>query len=613
MDISPEKQNIDKLFGSTTYHIDFYQRDYKWTSEPVRRLLDDIFYAFEASYEKNLSLDANSETVSSKYPWYYLNSYVTNSINGKIYVVDGQQRLTTITLILIELLHRSKLIGSGLSGWIDKKIAGQNGFKNQFWMNHERSIQTLEALFAGKDFVSNNSSVTTQNMLGNYSVIHDYLENKFSTKHKFETFVFYFLNRLVLINLNVEQTDVPMVFEVINDRGVKLRPYEILKGKLLGQIDKDELEKNNYYGKWEEYVGRVNLHKLDEIDVFFVYYLKSKYANSRSVAQRFDSDYHREMFKQDMNDMLDLQHNPTAVKSFIKTELNYYTALYSKIWHLATIEKNGYEAIYYNKLNEMDSQFLLILSSCLPNDPEEDAKLKLVSTYIDRFYTLLRLQRAYDSRQFSDDIFEISLNIRNKQLSEIKEIFDKKLKEILAEKRGVADVQLFEYAQFRNTSVNDLSTRFIRYFFARVDKYIAENSNMNVKHPFTDLVTKTGSTNGFHIEHILSNNIENLELYQNNRETFEIDRNRLGAVLLLKGKDNISSGNEVYDKKLKTYASSLHWNETLTEDLYKSKKDFINFINEADLQFEFYNIFSQVQVENRQKLLFEIVCQIWEV
>ena len=35
-----------------------------------------------------------------------------------------------------------------------------------------------------------------------------------------------------------------MVFEVINDRGIRLRPYEILKGKLLGQIDKTELDRD---------------------------------------------------------------------------------------------------------------------------------------------------------------------------------------------------------------------------------------------------------------------------------------------------------------------------------------------------------------------------------
>lgn len=48
-------------------------------------------------------------------------------------------------------------------------------------------------------------------------------------------FVHYFLFRLVLINLSVDTHHVWMVFEVINDRGVRLKPHEILKGKLLGQ------------------------------------------------------------------------------------------------------------------------------------------------------------------------------------------------------------------------------------------------------------------------------------------------------------------------------------------------------------------------------------------
>ena len=46
MDVQPDKQNIDKLFSNTTYYIDFYQRQYKWTDEPVKRLLDDVFYKF---------------------------------------------------------------------------------------------------------------------------------------------------------------------------------------------------------------------------------------------------------------------------------------------------------------------------------------------------------------------------------------------------------------------------------------------------------------------------------------------------------------------------------------------------------------------------------------
>ena len=59
-----------------------------------------------------------------------------------------------------------------------------------------------------------------------------------------------------------------------------------------------------------------------------------------------------------------------------------------------------------------------------------------------------------------------------------------------------------------------------------------------------DLVSNTGHVNGFHIEHILAQNSENLSLYEENKDRFETERNRLGGLLLLKGKDNISSNNK---------------------------------------------------------------------
>jgi uncharacterized protein with ParB-like and HNH nuclease domain len=611
MDISPDKQNVDKLFGTTAYYIDFYQRDYKWTEEPVRRLLDDVFYAFEAAYDANKGLDPSAEAVASRYPWYYLNTYVTNTIDGRVYVVDGQQRLTTLTLILISLLHRADREKSKLKNWLNSKIAGQSGYQAQFWMNHERHTATLEALFDDEDEIPTASGITAENMLDNYNVINAYLDRKLTGLHKLESFIFYFLKRLVLINLSVEQTDVPMVFEVINDRGVRLRPYEILKGKLLGQIDKIELDSGKFNEKWENCIARVNAHLPDEIDEFFVYYLKAKFADNRKAGQRFDSDYHREMFKSDLNDILQLERNPSRVKDFLSGDLEYYTKLYDRMLTLADEEKAGYEAIYYNGLNEMDNQYLLVFSACSVNDPEEDSKIKLVSYHVDRLFSLLRLQRSYDSNEFSDAVFEISAAIRDKPASEIGPAFDRKLIALLSERRGTEVTSPFDYGQFRNTSITDIPSRFTRYLFARVDRLIAAETNCGEKHPFGELVTKTGHVNGFHIEHILSYNKENLALFDDDEERFEAERNRLGGVLLLKGKDNISSNNEKYAKKLKSYAKTLHWNESLREDSYKSKKDFEAFIARSGLKFAALDTFGPDELESRQSLLFEIASRLW--
>ncbi len=191
MDISPDKQNVDRVFSNTTYYIDFYQRDYKWTSEPVERLLDDIFYKFNEEYEKHKSLDPGKETITNKYPWYYLNTYVTNTIEGKVYVVDGQQRLTTLTLILICLYRTAKELESKLQKWIENKIAGQSGFEFEFWMNHEKHISTLKELFEGKTElkdIDTSSGITAANMVKNYTIIQSWLNAQLDNQHKFETF-----------------------------------------------------------------------------------------------------------------------------------------------------------------------------------------------------------------------------------------------------------------------------------------------------------------------------------------------------------------------------------------------------------------------------------------
>ena len=145
--------------------------------------------------------------------------------------------------------------------------------------------------------IDTSTGISAMNMVQNYGVISAELDARLTSQHAFDTFVHYSLSRLVLINLSVETTHVSMVFEVINDRGVRLKPYEILKGKLLGQIDKVELDNGKFNEPWERQLQAVNDFREDEIDGFFRYWLKAKFADSRKIGQRFDGDYHREMFK----------------------------------------------------------------------------------------------------------------------------------------------------------------------------------------------------------------------------------------------------------------------------------------------------------------------------
>jgi uncharacterized protein with ParB-like and HNH nuclease domain len=613
MDVTPDKQNLDMVFANTTYYIDFYQRQYKWTEVPVKRLLDDIFYKFNIEYSRLKDNDIELDKLVEKYSWYYLSTYVTNIVEGKLFVVDGQQRLTTLSLILIKLRHLADSYQSELKDWITAKIAGQAGFRKEFWMNHEQHKTAMQHLFdndSDLDSIKTSTGITAVNMLQNYKIISNYLNRELSEKHKFESFVFYFLKRLVLINLNVEQTDVPMVFEVINDRGVRLKSYEILKGKLLGEIDKEELEKLGLNDLWEDQVSAVNSFKEDEIDNFFIYYLRAKYANTVGEARNYDRDYHRMIFTPELDEELGLLHNPKRVKQFLQNEFRYFTDLYGKIYEYSLNQNADYMHVYYNRLNEMDSQFLLVLSACTINDTEESEKIKTVSYQVDRLFSLLQLQRSYDSNDFNVAIYQISSEIRNKPVKEIPATFNKYLLSLLSAARGVKTSEVYSYGLFKDTGI-ELSKRYKRYFFARIEEFIAQNTKLNIKHSLYDLVSNTGAVKGFHIEHILAENDENKKLFDNDDDVFERERNRLGGLLLLKGKDNISSNNESYQYKLKSYANTLYWNESLRSDSYKSKLDFSDMIKKYNLKFRPMNTFGPDELEERHKLLFAMAKYIW--
>lgn len=205
----------------------------------------------------------------------------------------------------------------------------------------------------------------------------------------------------------------------------------------------------------------------------------------------------------------------------------------------------------------MDNQILLILSACEYQDKDEEEKIKLIAKGVNKFYILLQLQKCYDSNEFNEHIISINMEIRNKDTATIKEIFDNNIKEIINKDRAVNEKNIFNYNLFKDTGM-ELNKKFKRYFFARIEKFIANLTNMEMKYNLYYLVVNTGSTNGFHIEHILAYNNENLQKFIDEDE-FERERNRLGALLLLKGRDNMSSNNESYNDKLVNIASII-WN-----------------------------------------------------
>lgn len=609
MAVIPKQITIDDIFGNEKFNIDFYQREYKWKKEDVLKLLEDIFYKFNNEYKKDI--DISVESINA-YSWYYLNSYMTNNFNGKIYIVDGQQRFTTITLIMIKLYHLARKYKlKDRAEWISNKIYGTGIEGKSYWMaDTKKKNDAFDNLFLNEILVKNNQDedFSINNIYRNYEYVNEYLNNKLNSRHKLEAFILFFLKRIILVNIEIENTkDVSMVFEVINDRGERLKPYEVFKGQLLGQLDKNEI--NTYYNIWYENVTK--LQKIDEkeVDNFFRYYFRSKLVDTRSDSKNFDGDYNKTVFSNKWAVKLNLKNNPTEVKRFLKEDFNFYCNLYYRL--LGKLSDDGESYVFFNSINNQDRQYMLIMSSIEINDNNLEKKIEVVSKMFDRYFTLLQLLGCYDSNNFNDSITKLNTNIRNKSIEEIERIFNEQLISDINNIKNINITTPFQWSLFKEAD-NSLGVTFLRYFFARIEKFISENANIAQKVNYYDLIKKIGSKNGYHIEHILADNDENRKIFNGNEDLFYTQRNYLGALLLIKGKDNQSSGKETYINKLKTYSHETLWSQTLTENFYHCNPDIKKLINKYNLNLHPINYFDQQAIEERQRLLFELVKIIWK-
>lgn len=614
MSILPQKKDITALFSTgKPYYIDFYQRDYKWKKEHIKKLLEDLFYRFNQDYRPDIDIKPE---VISKYDWYYLNTYVTNVYRGNSYIVDGQQRFTSLALILIKLYHLTQSYQQlkNLSEFISDRVAGRTPTGREYWMGQNGRKEALENLFSGNNSKINYENVTDlsiKNMYQNYGYIEQEFNSELSNAHKVQAFSLWFLQNVMLVQIEIPETkDVPMVFEVINDRGERLKPYEVLKGKLLGQIQKEEID--TYHAIWQDHIHTIQ--EIDEnlVDDFFRTFFRAKYVTTKAEYAEFDGDYHKIIYEPKWNALIKLKQNVKQVKKFITDDLNYYADLYTRVIQGSyDIDSQYGPYLFFNDINGQDRQVLLILSACNPNDEQEQEKITTITKLFDKHFSLLQLTNSYNSNNFTESLIVLNEKIRGKSVEEIEKIYKQQIISDISSQRDMKVADSFEWGLYKETGKLNLGDKFIRYFFARIEHFIAEQAKLPTD-GFNNLARNTGPVNGYHIEHVLANNDENRALFGDDEELFTRERNKLGALLLLRGRDNEASNNESYAEKVKTYAHSLLWNRTLHPDFKHKNKGLEEFDKAFSLGLSAYETFDSLAVNNRQNILWKLICTIWQ-
>jgi uncharacterized protein with ParB-like and HNH nuclease domain len=641
--IEVEERDINYIFGKPKpYSLDVYQRDYRWSDDKEYKIVSQLLLDIELRFENNLKTNKRNQSselskilkdVEDNFNPYFLNTIMLNEQGGNIYIVDGQQRLTTILLILIKLYHIG--VGKGNSVLNVEKFIGEKIYEEDMASvkhfkisNSDRNtiIRKIFELTTITDADINN--ITQLNLRDNYVIISKHFDAYFFDKNnvfiaeKYNYYVYNLLQKVLIIEQVIKhKEDVAMIFETANDRGKELEPHEVLKGMLLGVLDIHEKEECNTI--WNE--GLKTFFSIDNnyknVDDFFRTYLRAKYADTAFQYQQFANKYHRSLLSNEKI-IKDLDRgNPSKIEKFIKNDFVYFYKLYLEISAHAKEGTNLY--IASNHANEQGQQFLLIISALILNDPERDAKINLIAKKFDQFFTISCLINAGDNNDRQKLYHDLNKAIRNKPLSEISEAFDSITVPYFSEHRfpitNFNDIFLYKY--FEKTKIDG---RFSKYVLSRVDRYLADllNEQSFAKQESLHFITHSGNrpAHGFHIEHMFSNNEKIMEQFKDSHGKFDeklfIDeRNRLGAVILMKGNENIRTSNWVYEKKFDSYQNSgFIWNRILTNSINPASLN--NCSDEIKSHFKSYEpdaegLLTKDAINERQELLFKIISKIY--
>ena len=267
--ITGKEYPISDIFTSKfEYHIPSYQRPYAWEKEQAETLFDDLL-----DFYKNQPKDDN----------YFLGSIVLikEDDENKPYsdVIDGQQRLTSLTILLSVIASVIKDIrlkanvekylyedGDELIGLAPQPRLFLREKEKDFFRHYIQEVRIDELLSLKTDSILLDTEAKRHIRI-NCQAFKDRLDNYFQAESDdFKKFVGFILTRCYLISvMTPSQTSAFRVFSVMNSRGLDLLPIDIFKADIIGEIPSSL--QNVYTQKWEEMENDLTRQGFNELFV----------------------------------------------------------------------------------------------------------------------------------------------------------------------------------------------------------------------------------------------------------------------------------------------------------------------------------------------------------
>jgi len=260
--------NIDRLLnGQDFYEIPLLQRNYVWAKENISDLIDDI--------KESMDEDHTQE--------YFIGSMVFSIENGKKVVVDGQQRMTTLSLIFavaVKFFKDTKndqyanlyipyLYKDTISD-VDGSIISTKRLKH-----HIKDDEYFTDLVQD-NLLPKATSTSQNNMLSAKETIEEKLEPM--RIEDLIKFINYLAKRVHIISMVTSNLNIAFrIFETLNDRGAKLQPEDLLKNMLLRNLSDEQYQ--NVAKKWDDFISTLTMENgkpIASTSSFLKHYVMSK-------------------------------------------------------------------------------------------------------------------------------------------------------------------------------------------------------------------------------------------------------------------------------------------------------------------------------------------------
>jgi uncharacterized protein with ParB-like and HNH nuclease domain len=607
--IDGKARTISEILKGKRYGIDYYQREYRWQKKQAKELIDDLTEAFLSSHRPG-----NPRNAVEKYGNYFLGSIILSERDGQKFIVDGQQRLTTITLLLL-LLHRrqgERKDRVALEELIYSERFGERAFN--IAVEDRRAI--MSALFNGDVPDTSEASESVQTIVARYQDLDELLQEQGEDID--DTALPYFCDwlteKVYLIEISAaSDEDAYTIFETMNDRGLSLTPLDMLKGYLLANIS-DIGQRNEAARLWRDRIEALRKLGKDEDTDAVKAWLRARYANSvrerrtgseNKDFERIGTEFHR--WLGDHAEALGLKSGEDFFR-FINDEMVFYTRQYARIRAASLNPVKGLEPVYHVAAFNFTLQYPLLLAPLRITDSPDviDRKIRAVAIFLDILLArraVNYLSMTYGAMSYA--AFLIMRDIRGLALPELVETLRKRLDEQGCDFDGTADGRRNGFDGF---GLNQWSKRYIKVLLARMTAHLERASGMDSS---ADKYLIEGRGR-YEIEHIWADHYARHRDEFGSQADFSDYRNRFGGLLLLPKSFNSSYGDLTYAKKRKHYVSQnlLAW--SLHEQCYERNPGFLSYIEEEGLPFEPFDEFHKAELDQRHALYRELADRVWD-